>query len=101
MVLRMLRPGVVTAMSIAGNFDRAHRASPATAVRLAASHTAADADPPFFRMPAAVASAPSASRSAQSTTAPSAARASADDFPMPDAAPSTTALFPERSNNFR
>jgi hypothetical protein len=45
-------------------------------------------------MPTAVASALAAARSAQNTLVPSAADASAEDLPMPEAAPSTTAAFP-------
>src|SRR5580693_10354307 len=98
MVLRIFKPGVVTAISNRGNFAVAALASAATSERLDASHAAASAQPPASRMAAAVASAPSFDRSAHITLAPSDARASAEDLPMPEAAPSTTAVFPVRSN---
>src|SRR3984957_2411245 len=50
---------------------------------------------------AAVASTPTLSRSAHITVAPSAASASADALPMPDAAPSTSAVLPSSRNRLR
>src|SRR6266566_4387090 len=49
-------------------------------------------------IPAAVAVTPGSSMSAQMTVAPSAKNASADALPMPEAAPSTSAFLPLRSN---
>ncbi|MHC2629179.1 hypothetical protein ACVME5_001833 [Bradyrhizobium liaoningense] len=72
-----------------------------TSAALAASQLAASAQPPLSRMPAAVASAASSARSAQTTRAPSPASASADDLPMPEAAPNTTAVLPVRSKSLR
>jgi len=101
MVLRIFSPGVVTAISMRGNFCIAAAASAVTSEALDASQFAEAAKPPFARMPAAVASAPSAARSAHITSAPSDANASAEDLPMPEAAPSTTEVFPVRSKSLR
>src|SRR5208283_537199 len=97
----MFNPGVVTAMSRRGNLAFAASAKLLTAAALPASATIASAAPPFSRILAAVASAPPPSRSAQTTRAPRPASASAEDLPMPDAAPSTTAIFPVRSKSLR
>ncbi len=55
----------------------------------------------MVKFAAAVASAPSPARSAHITRAPRDASASADDFPIPEAAPSTTAVLPVRSKSLR